>query len=731
MKDSKNVFDGAYYIKADAEAPEYSFYDPIPFFRKEIEVNKAPKKAVIHVQSPGFACFFINGIRITEDIFISPTSDYTRILWYNSYDVTSLLEEGKNVISVIAGNGYLNESFRTPWDYDKAYWRDAPQFILSLDIDGERVAVSDRGWKVSKDASHIIYSHIRSGEHVDMRRYSDAWKYRGYDDSDWQDVCVNEKGFSGEFRYCDCPPVREIETIYPVSVQKKEKGILFDFGVNHSGYAEFVIKADEGSEIYFRYAEEVFEDGAPRHCGMDTPYYYPDSPFQTNKLIASGGTDRFKPMFSYHGYRYVLVEGLPENGKIISASSFFIHNDIRRKADFECGNDVLNYIYRAGMRSSESNFFWCVTDCPTREKLGWTNDSQASAEQMLINFDILPLYCKWFEDIKADMKDDGSLHGTIPSHDWGLDWGPVCDTFLYELPYRIYLYTGESEMLVRAIPYFERYISFLEKSISENKEFILGDWLGCGSSELIPKEFVRDFYLVKALRITSLAYRLAKSDETDIVEGRYLEAKKDFTDRYIDENGRCRVNEQTAIAMMLVDGLYTDRHTLCDQLVRAVLRDRTRLVSGMVGIQYLYDALSICDRPDLAFDMMAKNDPGYATWYKKGATTLWERWIGDYGDESHNHHMFSCVIAWFFKSLLGIMPSEDAPGFERIGLCPMFISELEYAKGHIDTVRGRIDASWEKVDGGFVYKVTVPEGVSASFDGRSFSGESAEFFVRA
>ena len=306
------MFENAKYIKAQEYPSEFSFYDPAPFFRKEFTL-KDISEAHIFVQSPGFARYYINGKDITKDLFISAVSDYTKILWYNEYDVTHLLRKGKNVICVIAGNGYLNESFRTAWDFDTAPWRDAPQFILNLCVDGKSVVVSDKSWKCSQKKSHIIFNHLRSGEYWDMRKKDDA---------------------------------------------------------------------------------------------------------------------------------------------------------------------------------------------------------QASMEQTLINFDIVPLLEKWYGDILASMFDDNSLHGTVPSPDWSLGHtcGPVCDCLLYELPYKVYLYTGRSDLLLAGIAHFERYIEFLEKKVAEGHEFSLGDWMSNARKNAVPKQTVTDIHLLKAYDITSFAHRIAKTE---------------------------------------------------------------------------------------------------------------------------------------------------------------------------------------------------------------------------
>lgn len=727
-----NVFGNAKYIKAQSQANSFSLHDPLPFFRREFTVNKnGINNAQLFVQAPGFAEFFINGKPVTEDKFISPVSNYSKILWYNTYDVTQLLQNGINTVGVIASNGFFNESFQTAWNYNSAEWRDAPQFLLCLKINGEAVLVSDSSWKVSRACSHIIFSHLRSGEYVDMRKYDNSWLYSGYDTSHWKNAVEKDPlEITGELRRAECQPVRETEIFKPVSITKAKNAWLIDFGKNSSGYMQITLEAPRGKEIIFRYCEEISQDGRPKHNYMNTPNYYGEEnyEFQTNKLIASGGRDTFKPKFSYHGFRYVIIEGLDRKPSCEDIQGFFIHNDVARKSNFVSGNEIINFIYTAGIRSSYSNMFWSLTDCPTREKLSWTNDAQASAEQLLINFDILPFYKKWFEDILADQTDSGELHGIIPSCGWGHNWGPVCDYFLFELPWRTYIYTGDSDMLIKGIPYFEKYRDFLKTSIENNHEFILGDWLGNGNSNLIPKEFIRDAYMIKVLKAIANARRIANSEHQSAYD-EYNSFCESFMQKYISHDGGCTIDEQTACSMMIILGLYKDKSILTNQLIEAVKRDGIKLTSGMVGIQYLYDALSESGRPDLAYRIITESDPGYKTWYDSGATTLWETWDGvDRG--SHNHHMYSNVLAWFFKSLLGIAPCEEAPAFKKITVNPQFMRELGFVKGYEDTPNGRIDAEWKYKDGGFVYTITLPEGIYGEYRGKALKTGTNTFFIK-
>lgn len=726
MSDSlfTTILKNAKYIKAREGGGEFSLYDPLPRFRRVFSLTNNFKEAMLLVQSPGFCTLALNGCEVTEDRFISATSNYDQILWYHAYNVTHLLKQGENVLCAVSGNGFYNESFQTCWEFNRAPYRDAPKLKLALLIDGVCVLSTDKNFRTAP--SHITYSHLRSGEHVDMRLYEADWLTADYNDSEWAAAIEDGRPPRGKLLPCSCEGVREVESYAPISVVPLEDGCLIDFGVTVSGYVSLTVRAERAKQIVIRYAEEVDDKCEPRHNDMDIPYFYPESPFAECRMIASGGTDVFKPSFCYFGFRYVRLYGyVIRDTKDITA--YFVHNDVRHSSDFESGSEILNFIYRAGIRSTLSNMFWSLTDCPTREKFGWLNDAQASVEQTLINFKILPFYKKWYTDVLTDASPEYGLHGIVPTWGWGDGWGPGCDCFLFELPYRVWLYTADSSMLCGAIDAFENYLTYLRRKILENAEFLLADWTGSNNDPRIPGAMVRDFYYLKALYITDIAYRLYNGREPYREE--LARAKERFFSTYLTLDGRCRIEEQSAIAMLMTPWAAGADAMLGRQLCEVVVRDGLTLTTGMVGVQYLYDALCLAGRADLAYRIITESVPGYRTWYEQGATTLWEHWDGaNHG--SHNHHMFSGVIAWFYKALLGIRPTEDAPGFTRLVLSPNFIREVGFIKGEFEIPYGKIKAEWFAIDGGFCYRVTIPEGVHATFnDQKLYVGEN-EFFIR-
>lgn len=715
-------FKNARYVKAaQTFNKQFSFDDPAPLFRKKFTAGKF-KKAKIAVQGLGIAYFYLNGQLITEDKFLSPWSDYRKILWYNVYDVSEMLREGENTIAVICGNGFYNESFETPWGHSVAKWRDVPKFILELKADGETLVSSDDSWVCSTD-SFITFNQLRSGERFDARKYNPKWTENDFDDSEFYPVIVDDNPPEGKFVLYKAQPVREKETFYPQRIFRNKNGYVVDFGQNLSGYVQLTIRQNAGDKIVIRHTEEIDSEGNVKLnylCNL-----YPQVPFQTDEIICSGQVDVYKPTFTFHGFRYVEIEGIRGELKKEDVKSIFLRQDVKRRSEFKTENPVLQFIYDGGIKSTYSNLFYVLTDCPTREKLGWANDAQASCEQILYNFDCVRFYEKWYADVLSSMREDGALPAVFPSPDWGFDWGPVCDLLLYEIPLRVYEYTGKSDLLKKGLPYFYRYLAYFEKMLDCGYKFLLADWMGDGNSKLTPDEFVWKMYLLKALQTINVAEKIINGAESETISDKILNVRKSIISEYICQDGKSRINEQTVLALLICFGFSDERKILEKQLVEVVIKDEFKVTCGMVGVQYLYDALALCGKTDIALKLITESDPGYRTWFNHGATTLWEvmdaKNLGfscvDFG--SHNHHMFSGVIAWFFRRLLGFEPDIRYSGFEKINLNPNFVSGTGFLKCSFKTVRGVVKISVREKKDRFIYEVSIPETITATYKNKT------------
>ena len=712
------AFEHSSFLKP-AEVFDPARLDYAPMFRKKFTVETAVNSAVLTVCGLGYGYYYLNGRVVTDDLFTAPVSDYEKTLWYNRYDVTAQVKTGENILAVICGNGWYNEGIKTAWDYDTAPWRDLPKFILSLEINGKVAVCSDASWKYTLKTPYL-YNQLRVGEGFDARLYDENWVQPDFDDSAWGFAKEDDRPPRGVFRECQCQPVRVCGEFPPKTVTKiGENRYLFDFGVNMSGVARLKVHQKAGDRIRLEYAETMNPDHTIRYNGMNTAHFYPNSPFQTDEFICGDGEMTWTPLFTYHGFRYVVVTGLTEATEE-TLTALFIHQDVARTSAFECSNEKLNSLFRIGIQATWSNLFYMPTDCPTREKLGWMNDAQSSTEQFLTDFDMVKLLTKWWQDICDAMREDGMLPGIVPSSGWGYEWGngPVSEGALFEIPYRIYLHTGDDTLLKKGLPYFKKYNWYLQGCKDANGDICYGldDWAPPDDKDKVGAAFINKVFTVKFLRITILAQQAAGEDpaETQALLDREI---REIRDHYIDKTGRCTIHKQTAVAMLVYNSLYENLAPLAVQLRELVEEKNFHHDCGMVGLRRLYMALNRCGLQEYAYRIItATGYPSYMDWLKDGATALYEYWDMT---TSQNHHMYSDFMSWMMKTILGIGADIAHPGFTRVEINPYYFRELSWAKGCCDTVRGRIGVAWKRVGDGIELTVEVPEGMTAVYRGRT------------
>lgn len=692
--------------------------DPAFMFRKTFNLEIGFTKAILYVAGLGLGYHYINGNPVSDDLFTPATSEYTKTIWYNRYDVTKLICAGCNIAASMLGNGFFNETLKTGWDYDIAPWRAVPRLIFKLDIyypDRIFTLVSDESWKVTDDC-YITYNQLRSGEHCDLRKYNPRWTYNDYDDSTWENAVKVTKPKNLVLRELISQPIRECK-VYDVKsmIKTSDETYLCDIGQNISGYIRIQIDKDWKNEITIRYAESINEDGSLNLNKMER--FYKESAFQTDRIIPCGTCFTWSPKFTYHGFRYILISGLNKKPKKDSIKAVFVHQDIPRISDFACSDENLNQLFNMGLMATYSNLFHIPTDCPTREKLGWTNDARASCEQMLINFDMTLFYKKYMQDIYDSMTDEGALPGIIPSSGWGYKWGsgPISSGILFEIPYRYYMYTANDSLLKEAFSYFIKHLEYI-KGKKNSEGFIaygLCDWAGPYEyldKSPVPLELTDTIMYYAFLLITIKTSKIIciSVDEKWLVEKDNL--KKAIISKYIDCSGRCTIDEQSAIAMLIFYDIYDDLDPLKNQLKENIEKHDFHHYCGMLGLRHLYEALTKCCLSDYAYRIItAKGYPSYIDWItKRDATTLCETFQES---NSQNHHMWSDFIAWMIKNLAGIQPA--TAGFEDILINPYFPENLKYVDAYMNTSNGKISVSWLKTDYNAKLTVSIPAGVKA------------------
>ena len=716
------MFEGTAFIKPDLP------FDPndhstcyAPMFRKRF-VLPAFRRAVLRFCALGFGHVWINGRRIDREIFGTDESVYHKTLWYRQEDVTEFLHEGENLIYVLCGNGFYNEVFPTAWHFNLARWRDLPKVIAELELDGEVFLRTDGSWKCSVEGP-IVYNQIRGGEHYDARR-EDTFFSPDYDDSRWDRAVEDPAPYAGVFRLRCVPPVTEAEVLTAKEIIDCGSGrYIYDFGINMSGYARLRLRQNAGDALIITYGED--REG----CRIWSPptAHYSVSEFQTDRVICGEEELNWSPSFSYHGFRYIQVTGLNDAGPD-TVKAVFIHQDVARTGSFACSDSRLNQLFAAGIQATLSNFVLKPTDCPTREKMGWANDLQMSAEQMLLHFDCADFFRGYLQSARDTMREDGCLPGVIPTDVWGYDWGngPVSEGVIYELPWQIYRYTGDPSELILCLPYYLRSLAHFKSRENERGfcDYGLIDWAApqFPAQSTVPLDLINGSLVVHLLEIACLAAELAGESETRAyLQGEYEAYRRRYMQAFLDEKGRCVINHQTAVAMTVAFGLYEDLTPLKQQLQTLVESADFHHDCGMVGIRRLFDALSICGLREHAYRVItAEGFPGYFHWLDRGATTLWEEWNGE---ESHNHHMFSDFMGWLTRNVAGIQVAE--PGMKRVLLQPAFVPQLDFCRGRC---RGW-ELSWQRTEQGIEVTFTVPRDCQGIFRDKCYSAGTYRVLV--
>jgi alpha-L-rhamnosidase len=697
---------------------------PAPLFRKTFEIDGKVRSATALICGIGYHELHLNGAKVGDHVLDPGYTRYDRRILVVRHDVTKQIKSGKNAIGMMLGNGFYNVTTRNAWDFEKAPWRAAPKvkFVLRIVVDkgngrGEEILVrSGEAWKTTTGA--VTYDNIYGGETYDARLEKPGWDTPEYDDSAWEPAKVVQAPGGAETPQ-ELPPIRVVRTIQPVSLTEPKPGVfIYDMGENMTGWAKLSVVGSAGTKITLRFAERLNKDGTldnaqiAEHTGRRDP----GGRFQTEEYICSGkGTlarpETYEPRFTYHGFQYVEVTGFPGRPTLDTVRGQVAHTDFASAGEFECSNPLLNKIQAATRRSFLGNFFSIPTDCPHREKNGWTGDAHLAAEQALFNFDTHSAYVKWIQDLADEQKPSGELPGIVPSSGWGYDWGngPAWDSAFLLIPKYVHQYTGDASLLMTHYAQMKRYVDYLTTKAQNGIVSIgLGDWLPY-SVETPVEVTSTAYYYRDALIVAETAQLMGKTEDAERYRKLAESIHAAFNARfYHAETGLYANGSQTALACALYQGLTlpNNHKRVLDNLVAAIDRKGGHLDGGILGAKYVLNALLENGREDIAYLIVTQTDlPSWGWWIGQGATTLWEDWKGEF---SRNHIMFGDISAWFYKALAGIRSDLSKPGFGHVVIRPYIPNDMTWARANYDSVRGRITSDWKIANGVLTLKVRIP-----------------------
>jgi alpha-L-rhamnosidase len=711
--------------------------NPAPLLRRAFAIDGKVKRARAYICGLGYYELHINGKKIGDHLLDPGYTRYDKRDLYVTYDVTDSLRKGKNAIGVILGNGWLNVHTLAVWDFHKAPWRAAPKLLMQLQVefaDGRvETIVTDTQWKTI--TGPIVFDSIYSGQTYDARLEKSGWDTPGYNDSGWSPALLVE-GPKGKLAAQMMPPIRADQIIKPTKVTEPRPGIfVFDFGQNFAGFAELHSpKSAKSSPIVLRYSERLGKDGMIDRADiqqhvlkLDTNQAFQSDTYLLDSSHASRITHHI-PRFSYHGFQYVELTGFRGKPPLDTLRGVFIHSAVPPAGEFECSNPLLNKVWRAARWSYLSNLQGIPTDCPHREKNGWTGDAHLAAEQGLLNFASAPVYTKWINDLADEQRPAGDLPGIVPTSGWGYKWGngPAWDSAFELIPFYLYQYCNDTRILTEHYEGLKRYVDYLTTKAKDGIVSIgLNDWAPWETKT--PAEITSTAYYFRDAQIVALAAKLCgKEEESQKYSDLADSIKAGFNQKfYHGDTGIYGSGSQTALSCALYQGLVdpASREIVLSNLVAAIEKRDGHLDTGILGAKYLLNALLENGRAEVAYRIITQtNQPGWGWWFSQGATTLWEQWNGS---DSRNHIMFGDISAWFYKALAGINPDPAAPGFKHIIIKPQVAGNLTFARASYDSVRGRIVSDWKIERGTFHLTVTIPANTTATVYFPSLVADSA------
>ncbi len=685
-------------------------------YKKKVFIGPLLERAYFVVASAGLHEIGINGLKIGNHCLDPMFTRFDKRILSVTHDVTSALHEGENELCVQLGNGWYNHQSVAVWNYDQAPWRGRPCFCGKLILEyknGKRqILKTDTSWSVS--ISPVVFNSIYTAEHYDARIESDSLQ---------SSSAIVVASPTELVRSQMVRPIRITDTLRCIALNKLNDSLyVYSFLRNIAGVTRLCVKGKKGTVLRLKHGELLYADGRVNTENIDYHYRPVDDsdPFQVDIVTLSGECDVVQPKFNYKGFQYVEVSAsAPIHMDEENLIALEMHSDVPVKGKWSSSSDVLNRLWEATNNSYLANLFGYPTDCPQREKNGWTGDSHLAIEVGLYNFDVITIYEKWMNDFIDEQRPDGTLPAIIPTSGWGYEWGNGVDwTSAIELiPWMIYRYYGDDTLLKRMYVSMKRHLDCITKrSKGYLVDWGLGDWIPVKSVSNV-ELVVSVYYYVDACILSRAANLLGLKEDAKFYEDLSTKIRGAINAKYLNSsNGIYANGTQTELAMPLYWGVVPDslRYKVASQLNRSVVANDYHLDVGVHGCKTVLGALSDNGFIETAYRVATQTTyPSWGYWILRGATTLHENWKMDVIiDNSLNHIMFGEIGTWLYKYLAGIRLDTVENGFKKTILRPYFPDDMSYMDVSYRTSYGELKIHWEKVDGEVFYNLHVPEAMT-------------------
>ncbi len=704
---------------------------PAPLFRKEFTVTRKLKKATLTITAAGYYLASINGKNLENNLLDPAWTDFSKRIYCSTYDVTSLVRNGKNALGSQLGNGFYN--LLPLRMFGKFNFRDIlptgqPQFIARLQLtyqDGTADEIfTDTSWKTAKGP--ILRNNVYLGEVYDARREIAGWDLPGFSDSPWKNA-LSANGPGGVIQPAFFPAVQVTRSIQPVAIQQSAKGIIVDLGVNLTGLYKIRMKGETGDTVVFRFGERLYDNGTLnpmttvagqiKRKGSGGPGS-PDIAWQTDTYIFGKKKETtFQPCFTFHTFRYIEINGLKYVPKKEEIEALEFHTKVENQNYFSCGSALLNNIQKICRQTFLDNLITVQSDCPAREKLGYGGDLNATSETFIDNFDMQSFYRKTIYDW-VDAMQDSVFIDTAPYvgiNYCGISW----ESAFLTTQYKLFQYYGDTAIIDEL---YQKDLMWMDKVKRLHPDGLIDKGLSDHESmEKVPVQLIGTTHYIDCARIMQ-RFAQVRHDAANAKHFSELEQSltRKLLDRYWRQPVAGPINRQTLFATLIYYKLLPPKElpAAADSLLKAVRQAPAgHFTTGIFGTKYILEALSMTGHAGEVFNIVNSTTfPGWGYMIGRGATTVWETWKESDNVYSNCHPMFVSVSEWFYRWLAGIRPLEEYPGFKKFIVAPAFPDGLPSAEAVYHTPSGDIKVAWKRdMQGKVELKLTVPPGTSAQF----------------
>lgn len=705
---------------------------PASYLRRKFTLN-AWQTGRLYITCHGVYAAYLNGKRVSDFILAPGTTEYAKRLYYQVYDVTDALQRGENELLVVLGDGWYRGNNGIDGRCN-LFGKDIA-LLCQLETDGQVQVCSDESWEASQNGA-IRFNDLQDGE------VCEAFRGNG---TDFHGVKVKDHGYDN-LMCSNNVAVHEQERFQPAILKTPNGETVLDFGQNLAGYVEFTVNALQGQEIFMIHGETLDSDGNFTNANFQPVGRDRKLIRQEVRYLCQDGINHYKPTFCFFGFQYVkLVTPIPVGNFTFTAHA--VYSDMDQTGWFTCSNEDVNQLVRNTLWSQKSNFLDIPTDCPTRERQGWTGDAGIFADTGLYLMDCYPVLRKWLADVRCTQRSDGIIRGVAPRTDDGsgvsgmLDgsagWAEACVI----VPYALYKATGNPQVLDENYEMMQRWMVFAEKraqksrwwralSLKHHKEYIVDTGFHWGEWQepdvFVLKALLKNIFLgapetatgyfAHSCRLMAeIAGILGKAEDRNKYASLAEKVKKAYRSVAL-KHGEIRSNRQANYVRPIAMGLLTqeEKQKAAATLNQMVIQNDYHLNTGFLSTPFLCSVLSDCGYRDTAYRLLLQEEcPGWLYAVKQGANTIWESWNGKLPDgsiqDSLNHYSYGAVVGWLFSGVCGIQTNGS-----RITISPQPNRLLEYAQAAFDSPMGMIRSSWRYDGDSLIYEIEIPANCEAT-----------------